>query len=92
MSQPWEFGEGEPIVASVLVDRDQSAWAVQALGASAVVETRDDGAIVVELEVTNVDAFRSFVLEFLDHAEVVGPPELRTAMVDWLQAQASAST
>jgi predicted DNA-binding transcriptional regulator YafY len=88
MSQPWEFGEGEPIVATVLVDRDQAAWAVHALGPSVVAETRDDGSIIVELEVTNVDAFRSFVLEFLDHAEVVGPPALRSAVVEWLRAQA----
>ena len=31
------------------------------------------------------DAFRSFVLDFLDHAEVLSPPELRDDMVRWLQ-------
>jgi predicted DNA-binding transcriptional regulator YafY len=87
MSQPWEFGEGEPIAATVLVDADQAAWAMHALGPAAVTERRDDGSIVVALEVTNVDAFRSFVLELLDHAEVIGPAELRAAVVDWLRAQ-----
>jgi predicted DNA-binding transcriptional regulator YafY len=34
--------------------------------------------------VANRDAFRSFVLTFLDHAEVLSPPELRRDVVDWL--------
>jgi hypothetical protein len=25
------------------------------------------------------------VLSFLDHAELIGPPELRSDLVDWLQ-------
>ncbi len=37
-----------------------------------------------DVAVTNWPAFRSFVLTFLDHAEVLGPPELRRQMVDWL--------
>ena len=37
--------------------------------------------------VTNRDAFRSFVLGFLDHAEVLEPPELRAeVVVGWLTA------
>ena len=46
----------------------------------------DDGSVVVELAVTNRDAFRSFVLGLLDHAEVLAPPELRADVVDWLEA------
>ena len=46
---------------------------------------RNDGSVVLELPVTNRDAFRSFVLGFLDHAEVMGPPELRDDMVAWLE-------
>jgi predicted DNA-binding transcriptional regulator YafY len=36
------------------------------------------------LTVSNRDAFRSFVLGFLEHAEVLSPPELRDDMVRWL--------
>jgi predicted DNA-binding transcriptional regulator YafY len=39
--------------------------------------------------VTNRAALRSFVLGFLDHAEVVGPPEVRDEVVQWLRAMAS---
>jgi len=55
------------------------------VGEDAVVERRDDGAIVVQLPVTNTAAFRSFVLGLLDAAEVVAPPELRDEMRDWLE-------
>ena len=51
-------------------------------------ERRDDGSIVVRMGVTNREAFRSFVLGLLDHAEVLAPPELRADMVAWLTAQA----
>ena len=38
----------------------------------------------MELPVTNRAAFRSFVLSFLEHAEVLEPPELRDDLVAWL--------
>ncbi len=41
----------------------------------AVEERRPDGSVVLAVPVTNRAAFRSFVLGFLDHAEVLGPPE-----------------
>ena len=42
--------------------------------------------MVLAVHVTNRSAFRSFVLGFLDHAEVIGPPELRAELVEWLEA------
>jgi predicted DNA-binding transcriptional regulator YafY len=70
----------------VLVDADQAAVAIAEVGDDAVVERRDDGSVVLELAVTNRDGFRSFVLGFLDHAEVLAPDELRDDVVDWLRA------
>ena len=46
------------------------------------------GAVVVELPVTNRAAFRSFVLSFLDHAEVLEPADLRDDLIAWLEALA----
>ena len=45
--------------------------------------------MVVELSVANRAAFRTFVLGFLEHAEVLEPPELRADIVDWLEAIAA---
>jgi len=84
--QPWELGGGEPVAARLLVDAGQAGWAVGHLGRQAVEEWRADGSVVLTVPVTNRDAFRSFVLGFLDHAEVLGPPELRADMVAWLEA------
>ena len=81
---PWQLGEGEPVMARVLVDVDQAALARHQLGG--VAEERDDGSVVVEIPVTNRAGFRSFVVSFLDHAEVLEPPELRGEVVAWLEA------
>lgn len=83
---PWELGEGEAVVARLLVDADQAGWAVGFVGPRSVEERRDDGSVVLAVPVTNRPAFRSFVLGFLDHAEVLGPPELREEIVEWLEA------
>jgi predicted DNA-binding transcriptional regulator YafY len=81
---PWRFGDEEEIRAELLVDADQVQWAVDALGADAISTRRPDGSVVFEVGVTDVAAFRSFVLGFLDHAEILGPPDLRHDMVEWL--------
>ncbi|HEY8526130.1 MAG TPA: WYL domain-containing protein [Acidimicrobiales bacterium] len=83
--EPWQLGEGKPVDARVLVDAPQAPWIVNHLGAGAVEEERPDGSVVVTLTVTNRDNFRSFVLSFLDHAEVLDPPELRDDLVAWLR-------
>jgi proteasome accessory factor B len=87
-AQPWQFDEQEAVTATVLVDADQGPWVRQHLGDEALVDERADGSIVVQLEVTNRPAFRSFVLTFLDHAEVLGPPDLRAEMIEWVGAVA----
>ena len=83
--QPWRMGDEDEVEALLLVDADQAEWAVAKVGQEAVRDRRPDGAVVVALPVTNREAFRSFVLGFLDHAEVLGPPEVRSATVDWLR-------
>lgn len=86
---PWRLGEGEPVVARLAVDASQAPWVADHLGPSAVVETQPDGGLVVEVPVTNPESFRSFALTFLDHAEVLGPPDLRAEMIRWLDDLAS---
>jgi proteasome accessory factor B len=80
----WALGAEEAVTARVLVDEPLARWAIQHVGPDHVVEEREDGAVVVALPVTNRDAFRSFVLGFLHHAEVLDPPELREDVVAWL--------
>ena len=81
-SSPGRSGRSEAVEAQVLVDAAQAPWIVQHLGPGSVAEERADGSVVVTMTVTNRDNFRSFVLTFLDHAEVLGPPELRDDLVE----------
>jgi proteasome accessory factor B len=80
----WELGAEEPVWARVRIEGPQASWAVQHVGPDHVVEEGADGSVVVELPVTNRGAFRSFVLSFLEHAEVLEPAELRDDLIAWL--------
>ncbi len=82
---PWRIGDDEEQLARLWVDAEQAAWAAQALGPGTIREERPDGSAVFEVPVTNPAAFRSFVLGYLDHAEVLGPETLRADMVAWLE-------
>jgi proteasome accessory factor B len=88
--EPWRLGEGDEVRARVLVDAPQAPWIVQHLGPGAVLDERPDGSVVVGMAVTNRDNFRSFVLTFLDHAEVLAPPDLQAEIVAWLERQVAA--
>jgi predicted DNA-binding transcriptional regulator YafY len=91
-AEPWRFGDEEPVEALVFISATQAGWVEADLGGRAVAERRDDGAVVVRMAVTNREAFRSWVLGLLDHAEVLAPPDLRSDMVRWLSALAGAGT
>lgn len=87
-ADPMTYGEDQPLDARVLVDAPRAAWVVEQLGEETVLERRPDGSVVVALQVVNRGAFRSWVLDLLDHAEVLAPPELRSDVVAWLDAVA----
>jgi predicted DNA-binding transcriptional regulator YafY len=74
-----------PTEAEVLVDADRAQSVLMELDPSAVVESRPDGSIVVRVPCRNRLVFRAWVLGFVDHAEVLGPPEVRNEIVDWLR-------
>lgn len=86
----WELGDEEPVTARLRIDADQADLAVRAVGGRGVVEKEADGGVVIELAVRNPEFFRNFVLEFLDHAEVLAPEELRSDMIRWLENLESA--
>ena len=82
---PWQLGEGDPVQARVLFDAEQAPLVRHSVGPDRVAEERPDGSVVVVLDVTNVDGFRSFVLSFLDHAIVLEPDHLRDEIVGWVE-------
>jgi predicted DNA-binding transcriptional regulator YafY len=68
----------------VRVDAVEGPRVVAEVGERAVAEQGADGSVLLSLGVTNFAVLRSWVLGLLDHAEVVGPPAARAAMVAWL--------
>lgn len=89
-SRPWELGEeGGEVTAVVVVDAAQGPWAVRHVGPAAVLRTLTDGSVELALTVRNREAFRTFVLGFLEHAEIVSPLELRGEFITWLESIAT---
>ena len=88
---PWQFGSGEAVEVDVLVDGAESGRVVAELGHEAVAERRDDGAVVVRLSVSDVGALVLWVLDLLDHAEVLRPESVRAAVVERLEASVAAA-
>ena len=87
----WMLGDAPPVTVRLAVDADHVEGVLAALGAEANLEpgTTPRGDSVVEIAVTNRAAFRSFVLSFLEHAEILEPPEVRADIVEWLEAVAA---
>jgi predicted DNA-binding transcriptional regulator YafY len=86
---PWELGEGERFTVRVAFDPPHEQGALDALGDDAVATHGDDGRVLVEFQATNAAAVRTFVLGFLDHAELLEPDWLRAELVEWLRAAAA---
>lgn len=86
--QAWEMGEDEALSVRLLVDAGRAEVAGRQLGAASSAEVQSDGSVIFEVPVVNLDAFRSFVLGFLEHAEILDPPEVRNDLIEWLEALA----
>lgn len=84
--KPWGFGSGGVVEVTVAVDAPEAARVETELGSEAVVERGENRQITVRLHVTDVEALVSWVLDLLDHAEVLEPPEVRAAVVQRLES------
>jgi predicted DNA-binding transcriptional regulator YafY len=91
-ADPKLLGESEPVVAHVRVDAVRAPKVCREVGDAAIEERARDGSVVVAVPATNRAAFRSWLLGLLDHAEVLGPDEVRADVVSWLAAMAEAET
>lgn len=89
--QPWQFNvdDDQSHTARVAIDESHARWALHHLRDARVVAEHPDGSIELELEVTNVAAFRSLVLSMFDAAEILSPPALREDMIGWLESMVS---
>ncbi len=90
-ADPKEIGHDafDGIEAEVHIDALRAAAVERELGSERVLDRSADG-IVVRVPASNLPAFRSWVLGLLDHAVVLGPPEVRAEIVGWLRVVAGA--
>jgi predicted DNA-binding transcriptional regulator YafY len=90
-SRAWLLGDDAPVTVRMRVDADQVDTMLAEIGADAAVTDEHDtaggtgGGAIVEMSITSRVAFRTFVLGFLEHAEVLDPPEIRADIVTWLE-------
>lgn len=82
-------GSAGPSTAVVRVSAVRAATVVREVGDERVVARHDDGSIDVAVTYTNTDALRSWALGLMEHGEVLSPPEVREAMIDWLESVAT---
>jgi proteasome accessory factor B len=81
----WMFGDRDPVVVDLLVDDGYVDGALAVLGSDANVEHQANGSAIVSVPVVDLAAFRSVVLGFLEHAEVLRPGEMRDDVVAYLE-------
>lgn len=84
VTRTWELGDEDPVSALVRIDAEEAIWARVHLRPDEI-EIADDGSVIVRVLVRNTDAFRDWVLGFLDNAEVLEPAELRSMITEWLR-------
>ena len=83
---PKQIGADDEVPdAIVLVDAERAAAATREIGSDRVVAERPDGSVELRVACANMPAFRSWLLGYLDAAEVLEPGEVRAAIVDWLE-------
>ncbi len=88
--QPWEFDEGEELTATIRFAPRMAWWVERNYAARYSYTPQPDGAGILELSVRNPEALISWVLSFGEDAEILGAPELRKRMREWLEQAAAA--
>ena len=83
----WDLSQETDVKALIRFAPEVAWWATRQLG-GVVGQTGADGAITVEVPVTNLGSFVGWVLTFGDGAEVMAPPELRQAVINRVRSVA----
>ena len=77
-------GHGEDAVATVLVDATHARGVRDQFGKESIVREHLDGAMEFSIPCANMTAFRVWLFAMVDHAVVLGPPQVREQVIAWL--------
>lgn len=80
----WTMAGDDPVPVEVAIHGPLARWVEATVRSASVVGELDDG-IVVRLEVSHREAFRSWLLSFGADAEVRSPAEVRDDVRQWLE-------
>lgn len=78
-------------VARVRVDQSDVGVVIAHYGEEALVARLDDGSGLFDVPCSNVEAFRHWLLGFVERAEVLEPAALRDHIVAWLESFAGSA-
>jgi proteasome accessory factor B len=81
----WLMGDEPAVIVRVAAEPAYADRIVDELGADGIAEELDDGRLVVEIPVSNRVAFRSIVLAYREHVEVLAPDDVRADLIAWLR-------
>ncbi len=84
--RPWDYGGGRATPITVRVDAGYEVAFLQAVGPDVAVDQDADGSVRVRIAAVEPAAVVNLVLGFLDHAEIVDPPNVRAMIVSALEA------
>ena len=85
-SLPWETGD--ELTARVRCAPEAAWWAQYRFPGARTVEQDPEGWTVLEIPYWTEEAFVNQILDFDDAAEVLAPPGLRRALIDWVRGGA----
>ena len=84
--RPWDYGGGRPTPITIRVDHGFETAFLQAVGPEVTVTPEADGSSLIRLDAVETGAVVNLVLGFLEHAEIIDPPDVRAVIVAALGA------
>lgn len=91
VDEPWTMGEGPAETVRVLFDADRAESARRS-APRAPVEELADGGVILTFSVRYPEALIGMVLGFVDGAEILEPPSVRAAAIEWLRLVADGAS
>ena len=81
---PWEAGD-EAVEVEIAFDPEVAWWARRQIAPDATITEDDEGGMTARFPVARVAALIGWMISFDEHAEILGPPEVRERFVNHIR-------